>query len=266
MPYDQNIFQGVAHYYAQYRRGYPEAFYEHLERVFCLTKNYRVLDLGTGIGQIAFALAPRVGEVVATDINSEMIAEGGRIAEEKKVKNIVWAVSSAEEVSYDLGMFDLVTIGSAFHWMEGNAVLDRAYAMMNRNGGIAIVANTNSIHRNNERSVWKKIAREVIEKHVGQERKAGKARLYREPKERFEDIVDASQFVRRESFVMEYEEQWSIDEIIGYLHSTSFASSEVLGERWNAFESEMRKRLEEMGDAGVFFEKQKLDAILAYKE
>lgn len=265
MPHDQNIFQGVAHWYARYRRGYPEEFYRHLEECFLLTKKSRALDLGTGTGQIAFALAERVGEVVAVDINPEMVAEGKRIAEGKNVRNIAWVVSRAEEVSREWGTFDVVTIGAAFHWMDGDRVLRRVYGMTNSGGGIAIVANTNSVHRNNEGSLWKQVARETVEKYAGKERRAGKSGVYQEPKDRFEDIVDRSHFVGREAFVLAYEESWSIDEIIGYLHSTSFASSEVLGEKWDAFETEMRERLREMNPKGVFLEKQKLEVIVAYK-
>lgn len=266
MLYDQNIFQGVAYWYARYRRGYPKKFYRHLEQCFSLTKESRVLDLGTGTGQIAFALAERVGEVVASDVNPEMIEEGKRIAEEKNVRNVVWAVSRAEEFPDTFGMFDVVTIGAAFHWMDGDAVLRRVYEMTNPGGGIAIVANTNSVHWNNEGSLWKKMARETVEKYVGKERKAGKTGLYQEPKDRFEDIVDRSHFVGRGAFTFEYEESWTIDEIIGYLHSTSFASSEVLGKKWDAFETEIRERLRRINEKGVFLEKQKLEAIVAYKK
>lgn len=230
-----------------------------------MTKQSRALDLGTGTGQIAFALAERVGEVVAVDIDAGMIAEGKRISEEKNVQNIVWAVSRAEEMSDMFGMFDVVTIGAAFHWMDGDAVLRRVYEMTRLGGGIAIVANTNSVHRNNEGSLWKQAARETVEKYAGKERMAGKSGVYREPKDRFEDIVDRSSFVGREVFSCAYEESWTIDEIIGYLHSTSFASAEVLGEKWNAFEAEMRERLREIHTEGVFLEKQTLEAIVAYK-
>lgn len=265
MTHNQNVFSGVAYYYARYRRGYPENFYQYLQNSFSLTRNSRALDLGAGTGQIAFELAERVGEVTAVDINPEMIAEGERIAQEKGIKNIAWLVSGAEEVPSTLGMFDIVTIGSAFHWMDGDVVLNRVYEMTNRNGGIAIVANTNSIHRNNEGSVWKQVAREVIEKYVGKDRKAGKTGLYQEPKDRFEDIIDRSRFVGRESFAGDYEEKWTIDEIIGYLHSTSFASAEVLGDKWSAFEAEVREKLQEINSEGAFLEKQTLEAIVAYR-
>lgn len=260
----QDAFRGVAQYYAKYRRGYPDEFYKRLKQEFSLTKESRALDAGTGTGQIAFSLAKIVSEVVAIDINPEMVEEGRKIAREKDVKNIIWRTLAAEEISQKLGMFQIVTIGAAFHWMNGDTVLKQAYEVTIPGGGIAIVDNINSLHRDNNGSLWKQTALKIIEKHAGRKRLAGKS-VYPKSKDHFENIIDRSGYVERSIFTRKYAERWTIDQIIGYLHSTSFASQEVLGDRWEPFEKEIRDVLKRINSSGVFLENQTLKAIFAKK-
>jgi hypothetical protein len=47
-------------------------------------------------------------------------------------------------------------------------------------------------------------------------------------------------------------ERWSIDQIVGSLYSTSYASKNVLGNRAEDFELDIRLRLKELQDDGAF--------------
>lgn len=46
------------------------------------------LDLATGTGHTAFAIAPLVGRVVGIDITPEMLEEGRRLQATKGIKNV----------------------------------------------------------------------------------------------------------------------------------------------------------------------------------
>src|SRR5262249_33301486 len=55
---------------------------EHVARLLTLTGEERALDVGTGAGAFALALAPLVREVVGVDIVPELLAEAGKRATE----------------------------------------------------------------------------------------------------------------------------------------------------------------------------------------
>ena len=59
----------------------------------------RVLDLGTGAGHAALAMAPLVGHVYAVDISEQMLATAARLAAERLVTNISFHPLAVEEVS-----------------------------------------------------------------------------------------------------------------------------------------------------------------------
>src|SRR5689334_3417487 len=111
------LFRGTASYYARFRPGYPPELVELLAAKAGLGPRSRVLDLGTGTGQLAVPLAAHAGEVVAVDPEQEMLAQ-------IDAPNVRTVEARAEEVDETWGRFDLVTIGNAFHWMDP-AILER---------------------------------------------------------------------------------------------------------------------------------------------
>ena len=53
------------------------------------------LDVATGTGNTAFALAPHVRRVVGLDLTREMLNEGRRIAGERSITNVEWVIGDA---------------------------------------------------------------------------------------------------------------------------------------------------------------------------
>jgi len=261
---DNTLFKGAAWYYANFRRGYPESFYNHLIKVFKLDKSSRVLDLGTGTGQIAIPLSKIVKEVVAVDPDEEMLNEGNTFAKSKGVSNIIWTKSRAEDISNKLGHFNITTMGASFHWMEQDKVLEKIYELTNDHGGVVIVSNTSSIHRNRGNDAWKDVVLATIEKYLGKKRKAGQG-YFKEPKDKFEDILERSRFKVLKTFNNRYTQEWNVDNIIGFLYSTSFASKRFFGDNIENFENELRANLLKLNKTGKFTETAVLEALLGQK-
>ncbi len=73
------------------------------------------LDVATGGGHTALALAPQVREVVAADLTPQMLEAAQERATEMGVTNVRFVVADAEDLPFEDGSFDLVTCRIATH-------------------------------------------------------------------------------------------------------------------------------------------------------
>ncbi|HLF27242.1 MAG TPA: methyltransferase domain-containing protein [Anaerolineae bacterium] len=73
------------------------------------------LDVATGTGHTAFALAPHVRQVIAADITPEMLREGSRLKDELGIENVEFRIADAHELPFEDERFDSVTCRRAAH-------------------------------------------------------------------------------------------------------------------------------------------------------
>lgn len=78
----------------------------------------RTLDVATGTGFTAFALAPKVAFVIATDLTPEMVAKAAEIAQQRTIKNVTFSVAAAESLPFVTASLDLVTCRLAPHHFQ----------------------------------------------------------------------------------------------------------------------------------------------------
>ena len=76
---------------------------------------WRALDVATAAGHTAFALAPRVAEVVATDLLPEMLDVARSQAAERGHGNVSFELADAEDLPFEDRSFDVVTCRIAPH-------------------------------------------------------------------------------------------------------------------------------------------------------
>jgi demethylmenaquinone methyltransferase/2-methoxy-6-polyprenyl-1,4-benzoquinol methylase len=113
----RGIFSKIAGRYdvfnAMASMGIDRSWRRELVRTCALTPSSRVLDLASGTGDVAFALANlgHPAEVVATDFVPEMLA----VAETKAAENppavpVSFSVADAQELPFDDESFDVATV------------------------------------------------------------------------------------------------------------------------------------------------------------
>jgi ubiquinone/menaquinone biosynthesis C-methylase UbiE len=259
---EAHLFAGTAEYYARYRLRYPAAVLDIVAARFGLDGSGRLLDLGTGPGQLAIPLAARFEEVVAIDVSAEMVAAGERQARRAGVANIRWLTGRAEEVPPDLGPFRLVTIGGAFHWMDQPTVLGRLESLVAPGGGVAMFGMGGSHWNVSE--PWSQAVVATIQRWLGRERRAGQ-RLARIDERRFEDWLAESAFSRLEIGAYTFDHTWTLDEVVGELYSTSYANPTLLGDRLPAFEADLRRELLSVEPSGRYTRTIACDWVFAWR-
>lgn len=257
-------FRGTAPYYAQYRPGYPREMFEDLVRRYDLASSTRVLDLGCGPGKVALDLAPYVGEIVAMDPNEGMLSEGRRLTDERGIENIAWTVGSSDDLEDrrdELGTFDLVVMGNSFHWMDREATLDVLYEMVEAGGGVAVACLSNVWRAKGD---WQDRLREVLDRHLGPVKKGGST-SFRNSGELHQGPLSRSKFTGLETVQYPFERTWNIDEVVGVLYSTSFASPVVFGEKRDDFEEDLRRTLAPYAELEPLVERGEADVMYVWR-
>jgi ubiquinone/menaquinone biosynthesis C-methylase UbiE len=131
MPDVRDSFRNVA---ANYTRSTFHASSIRLQEVVDLAqpkKGDLVLDVATGTGNTAFALAPYVRRVIGVDLTREMLNEARRIAAERNFANTDWVIGDAERLPFQDSTFDIYVVRAApHHFGDVDAFLDEAFRVL----------------------------------------------------------------------------------------------------------------------------------------
>jgi ubiquinone/menaquinone biosynthesis C-methylase UbiE len=100
------------------------------------------VDVGTGPGFTAFAIAPYCEHVIATDVTPQMLEEVRRLRHERDAPSTQMALAAAESLPFADGSIDLVTCRTAAHHFVNLARWLREVARVLSPGGLLIVADT----------------------------------------------------------------------------------------------------------------------------
>jgi SAM-dependent methyltransferase len=111
-----------------------------------------VLDIATGTGSTAFAIAPHVSNVVGIDLAEKMLSQARRLAAERGITNIDFQVGNAEGLPFPDQTFDLVTARHApHHFLDADAFVRETRRVLKPSGRFVLV---DQISLNSEVQEW----------------------------------------------------------------------------------------------------------------
>lgn len=95
----------------------------------------RALDVGTGAGALALALAPLVAEVVGVDVEPELLSR----ARDRAPSNATFVEADGTELPFEDGSFDLVGTLRTLHHVHRPELVVAGLARVTRPGGRVLV-------------------------------------------------------------------------------------------------------------------------------
>ncbi len=97
------------------------------------------LDMATGAGHTAFAVAKRAGRVIASDLTAPMIQRARKAAHDEGITNVEFLLCDAHAIPYSDETLDIVTCRAAPHHFKDVRLFVREAWRVTRPGGRMVV-------------------------------------------------------------------------------------------------------------------------------
>lgn len=252
--WDETLFAGAAAYYTRGRVPYAPGLADALAAATGLDGRGRLLDVGTGPGTIALRLAHLADEVVALDPDPDMLAEGARLAAERRIDTVRWVRMRAEDLPGGLGGFRVVTLAASFHWFDRERVAAALRTMLDPAGCVVQVdapayrppADPAAAGSPPYPSPPLERIDDLRIAYLGPDRRAGRGVRNSSPSGE-DDVFRAAGFAAGERHVVADGRRLvcTADDLVAQVFSTSATAPHLFGERAADFEADLRALLAE---------------------
>ncbi|WP_333736776.1 class I SAM-dependent methyltransferase [Streptomyces sp. IBSBF 2806] len=270
-PEREAMFEAAAPTYARHRPGLPDAAVRLLADALRGRRSPVLLDLGTGTGQVPFALLSAgagLTHIEAVDVSPQMLHQAEQALNPVLGHCTLTLVRAAADAYEPLATLpgepgsgpDLITCCRSYHWMNGPAVLEMAERVATPGAAVAIMGDGSLWTHDAD---WTRALRELIQLYLGQERRAGARSSYSEPRRSYEEDLAASAFKDVAEHLFPVTRTWTPQEALGYLRTTSFARAGLFAERHQAFEDEALTLLHAHAVDGSLVEEATFRVLLA---
>lgn len=259
-----DLYRGAARHYEKYRSGYPQALIGDLAERTSADGTRRLLDLACGTGQVSFALREYFAEIWAVDQEADMIT----LAREKAIaagdgRRWRFVTAAAEQLRAPQQAFALITIGNAFHRMHRDTVASRSFGWLRSGGYLALAWGGSPYDDPGSTAPWQLALTGMLRRWhqrpaIGGRIPAG----YAADRQALPDteILAAAGFQLAGRHEFTVSRVWTLDEIAGFVASTSVLSPMALGDDAARFDADLRAELTACQPDGQF----RQDATFAY--
>jgi SAM-dependent methyltransferase len=250
----RDAFAGTAVAYAKFRPRYPRVLLNDLIAQAALPRQGRLLDLACGPGRVALDLADSFESVWAIDLEPEMIAVGKQEAMRRGVDNVKWIIGRAEDLEGSPGSFNLITIGEAFHRLDQTLICEKGLQWLESSSCLVTMGSRGILDGSEE---WQRVVAEVARRWMARSFPQGwgvaKAGAKINP-EGCEQVLRDAGFIDVLTRSFYEPHNWTFEEIIGYLESTSVCSRKALADGFEAFERDLVASLRGLANDGIYQE------------
>ena len=123
--------------YDRNRPGFPESFFDHLDRKGWIAPGLRALDLGTGTGSLALGFAARGLVATGLDIAPDLLDVARRTATARGF-DAEFVEANAEDTGLPGASFDLVSAGQCWWWFDSARTAREAARLLVSGGRLLI--------------------------------------------------------------------------------------------------------------------------------
>ena len=126
----KDLFSAQAAQYAQFRPHYPQELFAWVDSL--PPRRRLAVDVGTGNGQAAAALAAHFGRVIGVDPSAQQIASA------TAAPGVEYRVGRAEATGVEPASADLISVAQAFHWFDRPAFFREVRRICVPDGRLAV--------------------------------------------------------------------------------------------------------------------------------
>ena len=249
-------FRSAAPYYLSGRPSYSSLLIRRVVELCDLNAAHKLLDLGSGAGQLAVAFAPFVGEVTALDPELEMlrVARDNATAGHFKIK---FVLGSSYDLGPRFGRFQVATIGRAFHWMDRLATLKLLDSMIEADGAVILFDSHPEVSGNSWRESYQRLLERYAKGDVESQKRRSPEWL------RHEAVLLNSPFHHLEHLSIVERRFTAVERFVDRALSLSCTSRERLGAKADEMANEIQRLMTDHSFEGEVAESVESTALVA---
>jgi hypothetical protein len=135
-----------------------------------------------------------------------MLKEASVAARVGGIDNASWVLSTAEDFVDAPRSYTLITIASAFHWMDSQLIAEKAYDLLEPNGLLALIGNPTLLREIRERRGVAAAIADIQDRWFGTEQGLGP--VY--PEVRPEEVIRSSSFGHADIENIPIQQHWNV--------------------------------------------------------